>query len=114
MATTLKELPLIGESCCADLGKPLRDADAETRARIFKALADPTRIQLLHLVAQAGRNEACVCDLTTMVGLSQPTVSHHLRQLVEAGLLDRERRGTWAWYRVNEKGLEAAKAALET
>lgn len=99
-------------SCCSDLPTALSSADAEAKAVRFKALADPTRIQLLHLVAGAGRDEACVCDLTDTVKLSQPTVSHHLRILVEAGLLTRERRGTWAWYRVADEGLRTVKADL--
>lgn len=111
--TTLKELPLAEGSCCSDLCDPLPADEAERRATLFKALGDPARVQLLHLVAQAGRSEACVCDLTEVVGLSQPTVSHHLSILVKTGLLERERRGTWAWYRLSEAGLAAARAALE-
>ena len=107
-------LPVIENvSCCSDLPMTLTGEDAEAMAARFKALADPTRIQLLHLVAGAGRDEACVCDLTDSVALSQPTVSHHLRILVEAGLLTRERRGTWAWYRVADTGLRTLRADLE-
>ena len=107
-------LPVIENvSGCSDLPPTLTPAEAEAMAARFKALADPTRVQLLHLVAGAGRDEACVCDLTDTVSLSQPTVSHHLRILVEAGLLSRERRGTWAWYRVSDEGLRALKADLE-
>lgn len=107
-------LPMVENvSCCSDLPATLSTADAEAKAARFKALADPTRVQLLHLVAGAGRDEACVCDLTDTVNLSQPTVSHHLRILVNAGLLTRERRGTWAWYRVSEDGLRTLKADLE-
>lgn len=100
-------------SCCSDLCAPMPPAEAERRAAIFKALGDPARVQLLRLVAKAGRTEACVCDLTEVVGLSQPTVSHHLGILVKAGLLERERRGTWAWYRLSDAGLAAARAALD-
>ncbi|MEO6605198.1 MAG: metalloregulator ArsR/SmtB family transcription factor [Aeromicrobium sp.] len=106
-------LPVIENvSCCSDLPASLSTDAAEAKAARFKALADPTRVQLLHLVAGAGRDEACVCDLTDTVSLSQPTVSHHLRILVEAGLLTRERRGTWAWYRVADEGLQALRADL--
>ena len=112
MATDL--LPVIENvSCCSDLPMTLTADDAEAMAARFKALADPTRVQLLHLVAGAGRDEACVCDLTDSVELSQPTVSHHLRILVEAGLLTRERRGTWAWYRVADTGLRTLRADLD-
>ena len=106
-------LPVVENvSCCSDLPSALSPAEAEAKAARFKALADPTRVQLLHLVAGAGRDEACVCDLTDTVKLSQPTVSHHLRILVDAGLLTRERRGTWAWYRVSDAGQRVLKADL--
>ena len=74
-----------------------RDA-AESLAGLLKAVADPTRLQLLALVRSSPEGEACVCDLTAPLALSQPTVSHHLKVLTDAGLLRRERRGTWAWY----------------
>lgn len=108
MATTL---PVV--SCCSDLPPALEADEARETALRFKALSDPTRVQLLHLVARAGASEACVCDLTDAVGLSQPTVSHHLAILVKAGFLTRERRGTWAWYRLEERALKLAAASLE-
>lgn len=94
-------LPLIDVSdCCSSgLGEPLARPEAEALARILKATADPARLQLLSLIASSG--EACACDLYEPVGLSQPTVSHHLKVLTEAGLIEREQRGTWAWFRVN-------------
>ena len=73
---------------------------AETSAALLKAVADPVRLQLLSAIRATANGEACVCDLTPVVGLSQPTVSHHLKVLVEAGLLEREKRGTWAWFRL--------------
>ena len=79
---------------------------------MFKALGDPTRVRLLSLIAAADGGEACVCDLTAPVGLSQPTVSHHLKQLVDAGLLSRDQRGKWAYYRVIDETLEAIGQAL--
>lgn len=86
--------------CCGGGTTPLVDAAASRDlARTFKALADPTRVQLLSIVTAHEGHEACVCDLTEPVGLSQPTVSHHLKILVEAGLLEREQRGRWAYYR---------------
>jgi ArsR family transcriptional regulator len=81
-------------------------AEAESTATLLKAVADPVRLQLLSLIRAAEGHEACVCDLTPAVGLSQPTVSHHLRVLTEAGLLTRERRGTWAWFRIVPGRLE--------
>lgn len=86
--------------------------EAETLARSFKALADPTRLRLLSLIAAASGQEACVCDLTEFVGLSQPTVSHHMRQLVDAGLVTREQRGRWAYYAVAQGALEALSRSL--
>lgn len=85
--------------CCVPLvAAPIAPVDAVELAHKFKALADPTRVRLLSLVAAHDGGEACVCDITEPVGLSQPTVSHHLKILVDAGLLAREQRGTWAFY----------------
>lgn len=77
--------------------------DAEQLAAILKAVAHPARLQLLSIILSNG--EACACDLTEPVGLSQPTVSHHLKILTEAGLIEREQRGTWAWFSVNSDRL---------
>lgn len=102
--TTTTDLPLApagtaGAACCAPLVRQAADPQtARALARTFKALADPTRVQLLSIVASHEGGEACVCDLTEPVGLSQPTVSHHLKILVDAGLLTREQRGRWAYY----------------
>jgi ArsR family transcriptional regulator, arsenate/arsenite/antimonite-responsive transcriptional repressor len=71
---------------------------AEAQAQLLKAVADPTRLQLIAMLRAAPSGEVCVCDLTAPLGLSQPTVSHHLKVLADAGLVTRERRGTWAWY----------------
>ena len=73
-------------------------ADAEQIARLFKALADPTRLQILALIDASATGEACVCDLTEAFSMTQPAISHHLRTLVDAGLLHREKRGSWSWY----------------
>ena len=91
-------------SCCAGgLTSPIARQDAQRLAKVLKAVADPARLQLLALVRAAG--EACACDLTSPVGLSQPTVSHHLKVLTEAGLLRREQRGAWAWFSADEQRL---------
>lgn len=88
-------------ACCAPVvGQVLTSGAAETLATSLKALADPTRLRLVSLVAAHPGREACVCDLTEPVGLSQPTVSHHLKILVEAGILARDQRGRWAYYRL--------------
>jgi ArsR family transcriptional regulator len=100
-------------SCCSPVtGGVLGVAEAERLARVFKALGDPTRVRLLSLIAAHEDGEACICDLTDPVGLSQPTVSHHMRQLVDAGLLSREQRGKWAYYRVVDSALAGLADAL--
>ncbi|SDT10436.1 transcriptional regulator, ArsR family [Friedmanniella luteola] len=114
MPTTL---PLLADDdvagCCSPLtAGVLDDVAAERLARVFKALGDPTRVRLLSLIAAAGDDGACVCDLVEPVRLSQPTVSHHMRQLVDAGLITREQRGRWAYYRLVDGALTALAAAL--
>jgi ArsR family transcriptional regulator len=100
-------------ACCSPVtGGVLDLATAEHLARIFKALGDPTRVRLVSLIAAHAEGEACVCDLTDPVGLSQPTVSHHLKQLVDAGLLTREQRGRWSFYRVIAGSLDSLAGAL--
>ena len=98
---TSSPLPPTASACGGTLAStPLEREEAVDLARTFKALADPSRVRLLSLVAAHEGGEACVCDITGPVGLSQATVSHHLKVLVEAGLLSREQRGTWAFYSV--------------
>jgi ArsR family transcriptional regulator len=100
-------------ACCSPLvGGSLDAGAAERLARSFKALGDPTRVRLLSLIAAADAGEACICDLTAPVGLAQPTVSHHMRLLVEAGLVTREQRGKWAYYAVVDDALTALGDAL--
>ncbi|MEO5743767.1 MAG: metalloregulator ArsR/SmtB family transcription factor, partial [Terracoccus sp.] len=87
--------------CCATVtGSGLELLEAERLSRSFKALGDPTRVRLLSLIAASPSAEACICDMTDVVGLSQPTVSHHMRQLVDVGLVTRQQRGKWAYYAV--------------
>ena len=91
-----------GPACCPDgLTAPLDRETAEQLARLLKAVADPARLQLLALIKSSPEGSACVCDLTAPLGLSQPTVSHHLKVLRDAGLLHREQRGTWAWFSID-------------
>ncbi|AXO23510.1 ArsR/SmtB family transcription factor [Mycobacterium avium] len=95
-------------SCCGSITDGVLDAAAAERlAIVLKALAEPTRLRLVSLIAGHDGAEACVCDLTAPVGLSQPTVSHHLKILVEAGLLERTQRGKWAYYRLVPATLDA-------
>ena len=105
--------PSDGAACCGTvMGGLISVEDAENSARVFKALGDPTRVRLLSLIAASEGGEACICDLTEPVGLSQPTVSHHMKQLVDAGLATREQRGRWAFYRVVADTLDAASQTL--
>ena len=102
-----------GDACCAPVTESVLDEDeAEELAGLFKVLADPARLRLLSMVATAAAGEACACDLVEPLGRSQPTVSHHLSLLVEAGLLTREKRGRWAWYRVVPERLAVLRDAL--
>ncbi|MEU3078410.1 ArsR/SmtB family transcription factor [Streptomyces laurentii] len=95
------------EPCCPPLDeRPLSAEEAERAAKMFKALGDPVRLRLFSAVASHEGGEACVCDISD-VGVSQPTVSHHLKKLKEAGLLSSERRGTWVYYRVEPAVLAA-------
>ena len=109
-ATANRELPLADDplACCVPLARePISVELAAGVVPMLKAIADPARLRLLSLVLSHQGAEACVCDLTAPVGLSQPTVSHHLKILVEAGLLERTQRGRWAYYRVVPGALEA-------
>jgi ArsR family transcriptional regulator len=93
-------------ACCTPLGAAAMSADqAETVANLLKALSDPVRVRLVSLIAAV--EEACVCDLTAPFDVSQPTISHHLKVLRDAGLVDSERRGTWVWYRTRREALDA-------
>jgi len=88
-------------ACCAPLTEsPLAEDDAARLAAVLKAVADPARLRLLSLIASHPDGEVCVCDLTAPLGLSQPTVSHHLKVMAGVGLVEREKRGVWAYYRV--------------
>ena len=107
-------IELIDEGvCCSPLAREPLDADqAETLAAMLKAVADPVRLRMLSLVMAHEGGEACVCDLQGEFDLSQPTVSHHLKVLHEAGLLDREKRGVWVYYRVRTDALDALASLL--
>ncbi|MCP2030990.1 ArsR family transcriptional regulator [Okibacterium sp. HSC-33S16] len=101
--------------CCAPLTRETLSAhNAEKLAKTLKALADPARLRLVSMVAAHDDAEACVCDLTEPLGLGQPTVSHHLKVLVDAGILTREKRGTWAYYRLVPGALDSLASLLVT
>jgi len=113
-----RDLPLIGdegasaEDCCSILAAPLGESEAAELARGFAVLADPARLRLFSLIAAQPEGEVCACALVEPLGRSQPTVSHHLKVLYEAGLVDRERRGSWVWYWVVPERLDDLRGAL--
>lgn len=99
--------PVDAVACCSPLMRePLSQEHAEQIAPMVKALGDPVRLRLLSLIAACQDNEACVCDLNDAFDLSQPTISHHLKLLHEAGLLERDKRGVWVFYRVRTEALQ--------
>lgn len=105
--------PTDGLLCCTPLDDAFLSSDeADELASVLKALADPTRLRLVSLIAASERGEACACDLPTILDRSQPTISHHLSQLVKAGFLEREQRGKWAWFRIRPERLTAICAVL--
>jgi ArsR family transcriptional regulator, arsenate/arsenite/antimonite-responsive transcriptional repressor len=100
-------------ACCTPLAAPdLSDGQAEATARLFKALADPHRVRIINLLATSP-DPVCVCEFTGPLGLSQPTVSHHLKKLIQAGLLTRKQRGTWAYYALNRDALGRLTAVAD-
>ena len=110
-------LPVIGApvaiSCCAPLATPLlSDEQAEATATLFRALGDPARVRILNCLATAGQ-PVCVCELVEPLSLSQPTVSHHLKKLTDAGLLEREQRGKWAFYSLNPEAASTLAALVD-
>ena len=109
--SNVKELPLV--ECCTPIAGPALSPDeAAELERLFKALADRHRVQILNCLLQAGDEAVCVCEFQPLLGIKQPTVSHHLKQLVEAGLLDREKRGTFAYYRLRPGALDRIGSLL--
>jgi ArsR family transcriptional regulator len=108
----VKTLTVLANSCPPLLAGPLPATDAENLASALKVLADPARLRLLSLIQSQPDHEACVCNLTEPLGLSQPTVSHHLKVLLEAGLVEREQRGSWAYFRVVPEPLAALRELL--
>src|SRR5689334_7406927 len=108
----MKTLPVLPALCCGPATPPLAPAEREALATKFRALADPARVASVNRLAAA--EEVCVCDLNAALELSQPTVSHHLRVLREAGLVESSRRGTWAFSRLVPDGIGALREALGT
>ncbi|GAC1523893.1 MAG: metalloregulator ArsR/SmtB family transcription factor [Marmoricola sp.] len=115
MSKSVLELtPVEAVACCSPLiREPISAEQAETISPLLKALADPVRLRLLSLVASHHEGEACVCDLNDAFDLSQPTISHHLKVLHEAGLLDRSKRGVWVYYNVNTAAMSDLSTLLD-
>src|SRR5579863_85338 len=108
---TRPELQLRTKGCCQPVAPPLREERAQDLAAIFKSLSDPTRIQMVHILAAASA-PVCVCDFTAAFDLGQPTISHHLATLREAGIVTSFKRGIWAFYQLNPKMPASARAAV--
>ncbi len=106
----MKTLPVLQPMCCGPDVPAMPTAAAAELAAVFKALADPTRVSIVNRLAAAP--EVCVCDLTAAFDLSQPTISHHLKLLRDAGLVESERRGTWAYYRLVPEAIERLRAVF--
>jgi ArsR family transcriptional regulator len=112
VSVTLPPTAEANTCCVPSITSSLTADDAERVSKVFKALGDPTRVRLLSLIAAGEGGEACICDLTGPVGLSQGTVSHHMKLLADAGLITREQRGKWAYFALNDGALDAAADAL--
>ncbi len=111
MMQVVTELPLA--QCCAPLAEPgLTEDEAGQLERVFKALADRHRVRILNRLLQAGGEAVCVCDLEELLGLKQPTVSYHLKQLLTAGILTREKRGSYAYFSLSPDALERVRELL--
>jgi len=108
----MKTITTIAASCPPLLERALDQSEADELARVLKVLADPARLRLLSLIQAQPDGEACVCHLVEPLGLSQGTVSHHLKALLGAGLVTREQRGSWAYYRVAPEALGSVRAVL--
>jgi ArsR family transcriptional regulator, arsenate/arsenite/antimonite-responsive transcriptional repressor len=108
----MQPIATVAASCPPLLAGPLDATEAARLAGALKVLADPARLRLLSLIQSQPANEACVCHLTYPLGLTQPTVSHHLKVLLQAGLVEREQRGSWAYYRVVPRSLDALRDVL--
>lgn len=114
--STVTLLPVIdATACCAPLTRdPLTQTQAEDLSRSLKAIADPARLRLISIIAASEGQEACVCDLTDSLEVGQPTVSHHLKVLTDAGYVTRSKRGTWAYYKLVPGALDSLSRLLVT
>ena len=103
----------VAVDCCAPLGTPvLSEEEADATAAVFRALSDPARVKILNVLATEG-GEVCVCNLTQPLGLTQPTVSHHMKKLLDVGLVEREQRGKWAYFTLKAEALTTLAALAD-
>jgi ArsR family transcriptional regulator len=112
--TSAPEVRSVDRCCPSVLSAPLGAADAAELAAGFSALSDPVRLRVLSMLADASGGEVCVCDFVDPLGKSQPTISHHLKILSQAGLIQGEKRGRWVWYSLNRDRLAALREAIDT
>jgi len=106
-AVVEQDLHVLSVACCAPLAAPdLSDDEALATAELFRALGDPARVRIVNLLATRGGEPVCICNLTEPLRLTQPTVSHHMKKLVEAGLVEREQRGRWAFFTLEHDAVE--------
>lgn len=108
-----KTIPVLGESCCSVISETITESVATDLSDGFAALSDPIRLRLFNLIASSEAGEVCACELVKPLGKSQPTISHHLKVLFDAGLVEKERRGTWIWYSVVSEKVKALRTALK-
>ena len=111
--TSKKPLTVLGNDCCSVIAEPISEKFAIELADGFAALADPVRLRLFNLIASSENGEVCGCELAGPLKKSQPTISHHLKVLFDAGLLQRERRGVWIWYSVDKERVKELRVALK-
>ena len=114
--STMTLLPVIeAAACCAPLTRdPLTQSQADDLSKSLKAIADPARLRLISIIAASEGQEACVCDLTEPLNIGQPTVSHHLKVLADAGFVTRSKRGSWAYYKLVPGALDSLSRLLVT
>jgi ArsR family transcriptional regulator len=111
---SVTDIPLEPVECCAPLGAPtLSDEEAAATADLFRALADPARVRIVNALATRGGEPICICNLTGPLGLAQPTVSHHMKKLLDAGLVRREQRGKWAYFSLERDAVETLAAVAD-
>ncbi len=119
MATTTKPhsqrktIAVLDAGCCSVISETISESVASDLAEGFAALSDPVRLRLFNLIAASERGEVCACELVEPLGKSQPTISHHLKVLYDAGLVKKERRGTWIWYSIVNAKVTALRTALK-